>query len=248
MMSCNKSNPADNGNPAGGSASMPSSSYGSFPVPPIENIGGVFGVVDAPFNIGPLVSETKAAFGGFQNSSASPAVVLVYGGDVKVNAVSMDTLNRSIGVIYALPKTLGGVNQPSVTFDSVSWAVFNIAGGVAGVVAFKDSVTAPKVSNVTLPAAGATLNHANPDTVKWDTPSSSDSIMVIATDANGHQVFKNSVVATAPYVILTPTDLTTFSGNGLVIVMKYRYVVNLHGTKNYAFVAETVNLVNVVWN
>lgn len=248
LTSCKKDdNPTNPGGGGGGTAGTPTSQFGAFPVPSVADIGGVFGVVDLPITVSGFTVESKIAFGGFYSGTSSSGT-LVYGGDVKIGTISMDTSVSGSNTLYSLPGKHLTSTSPTVAFDGTTVATFTMAGGSGGITAFTASVTPPVPSSITAPVANATLSHSSAQAITWDHATGTDTVLVYATDANGHQAVKNGLVASAGTVTLSTTDLASFSGNGIIMVVKYRYAITAHGGKNYAVIGETAGIVNVTWN
>jgi hypothetical protein len=250
LLSCkDDSNPLNPGGNGGGTAGQPTSAFGNFPVPDLGvSVGGVFGVTDIPITVAGVTFHSKMAFGGFYNSVGSPPGAFQYGGDVKINGSSMDTTTVSNNLLYLLPKTIGGSGQPAVTFDGTTLATFTMTGGVNSVPSFSAQIAPPVASALTAPAAGSTLAHTSALDITWDNATGTDTVMVIATDANGHSAFKKGILSSAGTVTLTTTDLASFSGSGMIYLVKYRLALTVAGAKTYAIIGQTVSFVLVTWS
>jgi hypothetical protein len=250
LMSCkDDSNPVNPGGGGGGTAGQPTSLFGNFPVPDLGvSVGGVFGVTDIPITVAGVTFHSKMAFGGFYNSVGSPPGALIYGGDVKINSSSLDTTRVNSNLVYLLPKTIGGAGQPAVTFDGTTAATFAFTGGINSVPSFSAQITPPAASSITAPATGSTQAHTSALDITWDNATGSDTVMVIATDANGHFAFKKGLLSSAGTVTLSTTDLASFSGSGLIYLVKYRWAFTTANTKQYAIVGQTVSFVAVTWS
>jgi YHS domain-containing protein len=209
--------------------------------------------------------ETQADYGGAMASiyyyMASPiaglpdvatnAASAIFNGGVDAGAVVVN--NNSLGKISASGKTYymaPDVNNPFNQL-TLSWNGTNHSWNVAGangIPAITGSVKSPYDYSVTLPTANTSVAKANGIQVKWSNTSSAKALIQIVNISNKSQVKVYQEVADNGNYTIPAADLTNFSGDCMIFVVKYNYSSTTAGGKKYFFVSEVVKSVNVKVN
>lgn len=203
-----------------------------FPVPDVDNIGGMVGVAG-------IVSGSLTVPTGFGAFFAADQQTLVYGGNVTINGTALDTLSGAYFKASGL----------SVNFNGSSTVNVAVAGS-GSVTAWNDNITAPSASSITGPAANAAVTKTSGLTVTWNGTGGTDSVIVIAqsSGSSGTPSVKSGL-ANNGSVTFSASELSGIpNGNGLITLVKYRYKVVASGGKNYVLVAETIHYLNVTFN
>lgn len=191
-----------------------------------------------------------APIAGFPDVATSAATAVFNGGvdvgAVTVNNNSLGKLSSSGKTYYMAPDVNNPFNQLNLNWNGTthSWSV---AGG-NGVPAFSGSVKSPNDYSVTLPTANSTISKASGIQVKWSNPSSSKALIQIINISNKAQVkFYQEVADNGSYTI-PAADLSSFSGDCMIYVVKYNYSSTTASGKKYYFVSEVVKSVTVKVN
>jgi hypothetical protein len=124
---------------------------------------------------------------------------------------------------------------------------WSVAGG-NGVPAFSGSVKSPNDYSVTSPTANASISKASGIQVRWSNPSTAKAlIQIVNVNNKGQAKVYQEVTDNGSYTI-PAADISGFSGDCMIFVVKYNYSYTTAGGKRYYFVSEIVKSVTVKVN
>lgn len=191
-----------------------------------------------------------APIAGFPDVATSAASAIFNGGvdagAVTVNGNSLGKIAANGKTYYMAPDVNNPFNQLNLSWNGTNHS-WNVAGA-NGIPALTGSVKSPNDYSVTLPAANSTVSKASGIQVKWSNPSSSKALIQIVNISNKSQVkVYQEIVDNGSYTI-PAADLTNFSGDCMIFVVKYNYTSTSASGKKYFFVSEVVKSVAVKVN
>ena len=240
LMSCSK----DDGNPAepGAGNNTGNTNNSGQPMPSIAQSGdGVLATISYEFSTVPGFPAAALTMGFAQFGNGVDA------GNVSVNSNSLGKTSQGSTTFYISPspsnptQTLTGVN-----FDGSNhnWQV----GGSGNVSQFNGSVSSPTNFSVSSPANNASVSKANGINVSWNNSSASSRVLVVLAPVDNSGSYYSSDVNDSGSHTIASADLSGFSGQCMLQVVKYTYNSASSGGKTYYLVAEIVKSLTITLN
>ncbi len=185
--------------------------YGTFPLAGTRSVKGILASINTYAGNVYVISSIGLFFGPTQDQS-------VYGGMMFLNNNLMDTISSFGSVIYSRPNSHIPAPLDNVAFDG-SYHHWVITGS-AGVAAFTDSVASPGGPIViTSPQEDDEIPLNSNLEISW-TPSSTDSVLVMVTDTEGHSQY--TIVGGSGATITSAQLGKLTTGVGRLDVFRYR--------------------------
>jgi|GEM_PF-831239 len=241
LTGCKKSdsttNPTDNNNTNTGT-DQPIPSFGT-------DVAGVLASIQFSYTIPnmPAPYSTVAMDMGFATFGNNG----VDAGNVTLNGKAIAKSTSGASVYYNSFASTDPTNPPaslSLNWNGSahSWKV----SGSANVPAFTLNVTSPSSFSVNSPAASATVTKSSGLTVTWSGASSSatDSVMILLVSTSNTASFEATTTNKTGSYTISASQLSAFSGDAMLEVVKYKYATTSVNSKTYVGVAEIVNTVN----
>ncbi|MCX7874583.1 MAG: hypothetical protein N2321_00290 [Melioribacteraceae bacterium] len=180
------------------------------------------------------------------------AASAIFGDGVDAGAVSVN--NNQLGKLNAGGKTYymaPDVNNPTNVLN-LSWGGANHSWSVAGangIPALNGAVRSPNDYSITSPTANASVTKSNGIQVRWSNTSTTSKILVqiINIKDKGQAKVYQELNDNGSYTI-PASDLTSFSGDCQLFVVRYNYNSVTAANKKYYMVSEIVKSINIKVN
>lgn len=193
----------------------------------------------------------SAPIAGLPDVSTNAASA-IFGDGVDAGAVTVN--NNQLGKLNAGGKTYymaPDVNNPMNVLN-LSWGGANHSWNVAGangIPALSGSVKSPNDYSITSPSNNASVTKSSGIQVKWSNTSTTSKILVqmINLKNNGQAKVYQELTDNGSYTI-PAADLSSFSGDCQIFVVRYTYNYVTAGGKKYYMVSEIVKSINVKVN
>lgn len=193
----------------------------------------------------------------FQTAAGFPPVGIIMGfaqfgggidaGNVTVNGNALGKTTQSGTTFYVTPspsnptQSLSGVN-----FDGSNhnWEV----SGSGDVPQISGSVASPTNFSVSSPANNSTVSKANGVNVNWNNTSSNSRVLVVLAQLDNSGNYYSADVDDNGSHTIAAADISGFSGQSMLQVVKYNYASASAGGKTYYMVSEIVKSVTITVN
>ncbi len=207
------------------------------PIPTIDytgnlEFGGVLATISFEFQTAPNFPSVQFAMGYAYFGNGDNA------GDVSVNGQPLSAENSGATTWYSSfsasnPSSLSGV---SFNGSLHSWSV----SGSDKVPAFEVNVTSPGNFNITSPQSG-TVDISNGLSLYWNGTGGNDSLLVVLVDLDNNKTFTRAGIRfNDGKITIEKADLSGFSGEALLQLVRYNYAMHTTNDKYYVAVAEVV--------
>ncbi|MBI5807715.1 MAG: hypothetical protein HZA74_04875 [Ignavibacteriales bacterium] len=168
-------------------------------------------------------------------------------GAVTVNNYTLGKLNAGGKIYYMAPDVNNPMNQLNLSWNGATHS-WNVAGG-NGIPAISGSVKSPFDYSVSQPTANASVTKANGITVKWtNTSSTTKTLVQIVNLKDKGQAKVYQELADNGSFTIPAADLSSFSGDCMLFVVKYNYNILTVSGKKYVLVSEVVKSINIKVN
>lgn len=191
-----------------------------------------------------------APIAGFPDIATSAATA-VFNGGVDAGAVTVN--NNSLGKLasggktyYMAPDVNNPLNQLNLSWNGTNHS-WNVAGA-NGIPALTGIVRSPNDYSVTSPTASSSVSKASGIQIRWSNPSSAKALIQIVNVSNKSQIKVYQEVADNGSYTIPAADLTNFSGDCMIFVVKYNYTSTTASGKKYYFISEVVKSVTIKVN
>lgn len=168
-------------------------------------------------------------------------------GAVTVSGNQLGKLTAGGKTYYMAPDMNNPMNVLNLSWNGAthSWSV---AGG-NGIPAISGSVKSPSDYSITSPTANASVTKSNGIQVKWSNTSTTSKIVVqiINIKDNGQAKVYQELTDNGSFTI-PAADLTSFSGDCQLFVVRYNYNPVSASGKKYYMISEIVKSINIKVN
>lgn len=240
LMSCSKddSNPTE---PGDGENNGNTNNSGQ-PIPTVAQSGdGVLATISYEFQTAPGFPAATLTMGFAQFGNG------VEGGNVSVNSNSLGKASQNGTTFYISPspsnptQSLTGVN-----FDGSNhnWQV----SGSGNVSQINGSVSSPTNFTVSSPASNTTISKSSGITVNWNNTSANSQVLIVLAPINNSGSYYSAETNDNGNYTIASGDLSSFSGECLLQVVKFNYNTASSGGKTYYLIAEIVKSVTITVN
>ncbi len=225
---------SDSSNPTDSSGKT-NSNLAGYPVPDISgtDINGVLTTIQVeianPIPGFPGIT-TNIGFAYFGNGENA--------GKVSVNANEVPLTNQGGTNMYMLPSPSNPLAMLTNVYFNGSSHTWAVSGG-GSVASFTGSVSSPVTFNMIAPVAGTTVSKSQALQVTWGSGTSSKVlIQIVSTGSNNAKVYPEQ--SDNGSFTIPAADLSSFSGDCMVYIVKYNYNIISANSKNYALISEIV--------
>lgn len=182
--------------------------------------------------------ETDMAFAMFGNG--------VDAGSVTVNNTSLGKMNQGGKTLYIVPDPANPMQYLNLSWNGSNHS-WNVSGG-NGIPAITGSVRSPNDFNITQPSSNAIVSKSGGIQVRWSNTSTTSKILVqIVSTSNGQVKYYQELSDNGSYTI-PASDLSAFSGDCMLFVVRYTYNSTTASGKKYFFVAEIIKSISIKVN
>lgn len=172
----------------------------------------------------------------------------VDGGSVSVNSNTVGKTSQGGTTFYISPSP----SNPTATLNGVNFDGSNHNWSVSGngeVPAINGSVASPRNFSLTVPANNASVSKSGDLTITWNNSSSSSKVLVVlAAINNSGQYYAAEELNDTGSFTIAASDMSGFSGDCMLQVVKYNYSSVSAGGKNYYLISEIVKSVTLKVN
>ncbi len=193
----------------------------------------------------------------FQAIPGFPAVALTMGfaqfgggvdaGTVMVNSNSLGKTSQGGTTFYISPSPTNpteSLNGISFNGSNHSWQV----SGAGDVPQFSGSVVSPSSFTLSAPANNAAVSKANGVNISWNNTNGNTKVLIVLVSvSNSGQYYSTEVNDNGSFTIPS-SEISSFSGECLLQVVKYNYNSANAGGKTYYMISEIVKSVTITLN
>ncbi len=207
------------------------------PIPSVNytgdlEFGGILATISFEFETAPNFPAAQftmgyAFFGNGDNA-----------GDVTVNDQPLSAESSGNTTWYSSFSQTNPSNLSNVYFNG-SWHSWSV-GGSDKVPAFEVRVTSPYNFSITSPQSG-TVDISNGLTLYWSGSGGNDSLMIVLVDLDKNKTYTRSGIRfNDGKITIDKADLSGFSGDALLQLVRYNYAIHTTDDRYYVAVAEIV--------
>ena len=242
LTSCNKddSNPVDpNDDGGGGSSTNPSGQ----PIPALGgNHNGVMATISYEMETIPGFPAVAISLGFAQFGQGVDA------GSVTVNGNTLGKTTQGGSTFYITPSPSNPTQMlTGVNFDGSNHS-WQVSGG-NGIPALNGSVQSPRSFALSSPANNGTVNKANGINVSWNNTTNNNRVLIVLVPLNNsNQYYTAEDLADNGSFTIPTGEISGFSGQAMLQIVKYRYAEVAAGGNNYYIISEVVKSVNLTIN
>ena len=230
--------PTDTGN---GSGQGTTNNSGQ-PIPSMAQSGdGVLATISYEFQTVPGLPSASISMGFAQFGSG------IDGGDVSVNGNSLGKTSQSGTTFYITPSP----SNPTQSLSGVSFDGSNHSWQVSGngdVPQVNGSVASPNSFSVSGPANNASITKSNGVDVSWTNTSANSRVLVVLVDIDNSGNYYAADVDDNGNHTIASGDISSFSGECMLQVVKYNYNTASAGGKTYYLISEIVKSTTITLN
>lgn len=215
------------------------------PMPSFANQTDIIGVMATVYYY------MAAPIPGLPDIATSAATAIfnngVDAGAVTVNNNNLGKLNAGGKFYYMAPDVNNPMNQLNLSWNGATHS-WNVTGG-NGIPAISGSVKSPFDYSVSQPTANASVTKSTGLQVKWTNTSSTTKmlIQIVNVKDKGQAKVYQDIADNGSFTIPS-ADLSSFSGDCMLFVVKYNYNILTVSGKKYVIVSEIVKSVNIKLN
>ncbi|MCX7797710.1 MAG: hypothetical protein N2249_03705 [Melioribacter sp.] len=238
LLSCNKED-----NPTEPSNSSNQSNPTGQPIPSFSDQSDYNGVMAT-------LKYYQASLPGFPEIETSMAFAMfgsgVDAGTVSVNNNTLGKMNYSGKTMYIMPDPNNPLQYLNLSWNGSNHS-WNVTGG-SGIPAITGSVRSPNDFNVIQPVSNSTVSKSNGVQVRWSNTSTTSKMLIqIVSTGSGNVKYYQELSDNGSYTI-PASDLSSFSGDCLLFVVRYNYSSTTVSGKRYFFVSEVIKSINIKLN
>lgn len=207
-----------------------------------EDAAGVMATISYEYQVSPSLpaATLKLAFAQFGSG--------VEGGNVSVNGNALGKTTQSNTTFYIVPSPDNPTQQLSgVEFNGSnhSWQV----SGSGSVPQLSGNVSSPSSFSLSSPANNSTVSKSNDLNIKWTNTSANSRVLIVLAAMNSsNQYYAAEDLNDSGSFTISSSDLSGFSGDAMLQVVKYNYSGVSVGGDDYYIISEIVKSVTIAIN